>query len=321
MNVIDDGAAASAARRQRKVERRPCAGYNGRSKAWNKHDPLVAPEQPSHKRHFLDGCPRGLCPVTALFDMQLRAMRRNRAARIGPELFLFERVFDDCLDRIELTGQRFQRALLIGCPDAQWPTRLAAVAADTDVRDPGPLFARAADGQTIVEDSWEPRARGYDLVLAIGTLDTVNDLPLAISLIRHATKAGGLFIGALTGANTLPQLRAAMRAADSSAGTASPHVHPRIEAAALPALLSSAGFANPVVDIDQVKVGYRSFDRLIADLRRMGATNILSDRSRQPLTRAGYEAAKARFHAASQDGRTIETFEVLHFACWAPQQS
>lgn len=259
--------------------------------------------------------------MAALFDMKLRAMRRDRAARVGPDLFLYERVFDDCLERIELTNRRFERALLIGCPDPQWPVRLAEAAAQSDVRDPSPLFARAAGGQAIVEDAWEPRAGAYDLALAIGTLDSVNDLPLALNLVRQAIRPGGLFIGAFSGGNSLPQLRAAMRAADASAGTASPHVHPRIEAAAVAPLLSAAGFTNPVIDIDQVQVGYTSFDRLIADLRRMGATNVLSDRLREPITRAGYAAAKAHFENAARDGRIIEIFEVLHFACWAPQQS
>ncbi|HEX5238400.1 MAG TPA: hypothetical protein VFW39_08060, partial [Sphingomicrobium sp.] len=61
-----------------------------------------------------------------------------------------------------------------------------------------------------------------------------------------------------------------------------------------------------------------SFDRLIADLRRMGVTNILSDRSREPMTRAAHSAAKTHFQDAGRKGRTIEIFEVLHFACWAP---
>ncbi|HEX5237535.1 MAG TPA: SAM-dependent methyltransferase, partial [Sphingomicrobium sp.] len=242
--------------------------------------------------------------MAALFDMNLRAMRRDRAARLGAELFLYERVFEDCLERVELTNRRFERALLIGCPNQQWPARLARILAETEVRDPGSLFAHAAGGEIIVEDAWEPRAGAYDLVFAIGTLDSTNDLPLALNLIGHAMSPGGLFIGAFSGGNTLPRLRAAMRAADSSSGTASPHVHPRIEAAAVAPLLSSAGFANPVIDIDQIEVGYPSFDRLIADLRRMGVTNILSDRSREPMTRAAHSAAKTHFQDAGRKGRT-----------------
>ena len=114
--------------------------------------------------------------MASLFDMKLRAMRRDRAARLGPALFLLERVFDDVLERIALTGRRFERALLVGCPDSDWPSRLAAAADEIEVRDPGALFAAAAGGTTIDEDSWQPEAARYDLVIAIGTLDTVDGL-------------------------------------------------------------------------------------------------------------------------------------------------
>lgn len=246
--------------------------------------------------------------------MHLRALRRDRAARIGPELFLFERVFADCLERIELVQRRFERALLIGSPDPRWPARLSGLADRVDVRDPGGSFARGAGGETIVEDAWEPPAT-YDLVLAIGTLDTVNELPLALQLIRHAMRADGLFIGAVSGGDTLPQLRAAMRAADAATGIAAPHVHPRIEAAALAPLLSGAGFVRPVVDVERIPVAYRSFDQLVADLRAMGATNILSERPRW-LGKAPRATASTHFSEAGEGKRTTEIFEILHFAAW-----
>jgi SAM-dependent methyltransferase len=239
---------------------------------------------------------------------------------MGVETFLYERVFDDCLDRIALVPGRFERALLIGCPDAGWRARLAHAAQFIEVRDPGGLFADAARGETIVEDAWRGPARDFDLVLAIGTLDTVNDLPLALNLIRSAMRPGGLFIGAMSGGETLPQLRAAMRAADSVSGEASPHVHPRIEAAAVAPLLSQAGFVRPVIDVDRLQVGYASFAALVADLRRMGVTNILADRSRRPLSRAAYAAATAQFEGSADGARTTETFEILHFAAWTEEQ-
>ena len=127
---------------------------------------------------------------------EFRAMRRDRAARIGPELFLFERVFADCLERIALMNRRFEHSLLIGCPDAGWPERMLPMARCGDCRDPGSLFAAAAGGSVITEDAWEPPAQAYDLVLALGTLDTVNELPLALRLIRHAMRSDALFIGA-----------------------------------------------------------------------------------------------------------------------------
>ena len=257
--------------------------------------------------------------VPELFDMKLRALRRDRAARIGPELFLLQRVFADCLERIALMNRPFERALLIGCPDAGWPERLRAVAAGIDVRDPGPLFAAAADGDAIIEDAWEPEEQAYDLVLDVGTLDTVNDLPLALRLIGCAMRPAGLFIGAVSGGDTLPQLRSATRACDALAGVAAPHVHPRIEASAFSPLLADAGFERPVVDVERVQVSYRSLDRLVGDLRAMGATSVLRSRA-PPLTRPQRAAAAREFARGAVDHRTTETFEILHFAAWRPQR-
>jgi hypothetical protein len=253
-----------------------------------------------------------------VFDMKLRAARRDRAARIGPELFLLQRAFTDCVERIALLERRFKRALMIGCPDAGWPERLLSVASRVEVRDPGPLFARGVAGEPIIEDYWEPPSQAYDLVLAIGTLDTVNDLPLALRLLRHSMRDDAMFMGALSGGETVPQLRAAMRAADALGRGAAPHIHPRIEPSALSPLLVDAGFARCVIDVDRVHVTYPSLGRLIADLRAMGATNILNARP-EPLTRAQREAAAETFAAAGDGQPTTETFEILHFAAWTPK--
>jgi hypothetical protein len=253
--------------------------------------------------------------MAELFDIQARAIRRDRAARAGPELFLLERAFADCLERLTLVERRFQRALLIGCPDPAWRVKLATVSQEVDALDPGPIFAERAGAGMIIEDAWEPPAASYDLVVAIGTLDSVNELPLALRLIRHGMRGNGLLLGAVLGADSLPQLRNAMRAADSVLGIAAPHVHPRIEASALAPLLEQAGFVHPVVDIDRVPVSYGSLERLIDDLRRMGGTNVLSSRPRF-IGRAGLRAAQSAFSSAANNGRTIETFEIVHFAAW-----
>ena len=252
-----------------------------------------------------------------LFDYRLRAMRRDRAARTGPELFLMDRAFADCLERIALVQRSFERALLIGCPDPAWPQQLRRKCAEVEVRDPGPLFAERAGGSVIVEDEWRPEGK-FDLVVAVGTLDTVDGLPQALRLIASAMRPDSLFIGAISGGDTLPLLRGAMRAADQLEGEAMAHVHPRIEASALCPLLAAAGFAMPVADVDRVQVTYPSLMRLVRDLRAMGATNILNARPRKPLTRAALEAAEESFMARAGGGKAVESFEILHFAAWTP---
>lgn len=256
--------------------------------------------------------------VPELFDMDLRALRRDRAARIGAEAFLFERAFEDCRERIELLHRPFTRALLIGSPKPDWSARLAASTERVDVYDPGPLFAAQSGGRPIIEDAWDPPAGAFDLVLAVGTLDTVNDLPLALRLIGHAMRPDGLFLAAMAGGDSLPQLRAAMRAADAITNAAAPHVHPRIEAAALAGLLTDSGFVAPVVDVDRVTVSYADLRRLIQDLRGMGSTNILKARPRA-MGRLAFGAAATAFQSAGIKGRTSEVFEILHLAAWKPK--
>jgi hypothetical protein len=291
VNLIDDHSAARAPRREGEVQQLPesCPEELPRP-----HSNLVAVCQPPHKR-----------PVTIdLFDEKARALRRDRAARTGPELFLHERAFDDVMERLALVQRRFSRALLVGRIDPEWRDRLLDRASSVDVIE--------ADGMMQVEPS------AYDLCVSVGVLDTANDLPRVLLAVRFALKEDALAVGAFSGGDTLPILRSAMRAADESMGMATPHVHPRIEPSAFAQLLADAGFTMPVVDVDRVDVSYRSLADLVRDLRAMGASNILTARSRKPLTRAAATAAAEQFASESKDGRVTERFELLHFAAWTP---
>ena len=88
-------------------------------------------------------------------------------------------------------------------------------------------------------------------------------------------------------------------------------------------LLQRAGLALPVTDIDHVVVRYDSAFALMADMRRMGATNVLIERRRAPTRRATMlrmaEIYAERF--ADPDGRIRATFDVIWLSGWAPHES
>jgi SAM-dependent methyltransferase len=231
---------------------------------------------------------------------------------MGIETFLYDRAFDDCLDRLADIQGEFQTVLLAGCPNEAWPQRLGAK--EIKVIDPGPLMAERAGGQCADLETLRFEANSFDLCLSIGLLETANNLPLAAAALHMVLKPGGLLLGAIAGGDSLPRLRKAMLAADAASGQASPHVHPRIEAAGLAHLLTSAGFAMPVVDVDRVELAYGSLDSLVRDLRAMGATNVLRARSRYFPDRAGLESARAAFLGGEE--RVTEQMEILHFAAW-----
>ena len=39
-------------------------------------------------------------------------------------MFLYDRAFDDCVDRLRDIPRNFEQALLIGCPSPSWVRRL-----------------------------------------------------------------------------------------------------------------------------------------------------------------------------------------------------
>ena len=106
-------------------------------------------------------------------------------------------------------------------------------------------------------------------------------------------------------------------------GGVSPRVAPFADLRDIGALLQRAGFALPVTDVDRVVVRYDSAFALMADLRRMGATNILVERRRTPTRRATLlrmaQIYGERF--ADPDGRIRATFDVIWLSGWAPHES
>jgi SAM-dependent methyltransferase len=253
------------------------------------------------------------------FDRALRRLRRDRAARAaGDADYLLRHAADELGHRLSAVTRDFRRALLVGNGSPALAEMLTDRGIEVTAADAGSVFA--AGGVQCDEDRLPFADGAFDLVLSAGVLDSVNDLPGALTLVRRALKPDGLFLGAFAGAGSLPRLRRAMHAAEEAEGApAAPRIHPQIDLRAAGDLLTRAGFALPVVDGETVTVRFSSLPRLVADLRAMGATTVLRSRSRRPIGRMGYAAAMADFAGqADPDGKTGERFEIVYLIGWAP---
>lgn len=256
-----------------------------------------------------------------IFDRSLRRRRRDRAApRFAEHDFLIAHMADELADRLAMVTRTFDRALILGSHGATMAPRFAAPGRLIVQADPGFAFAQASKGVQCDEDRLPFADASFDLVVAIGTLDSVNDLPGALALIRRILRPDGLFLGAFTGAGSLDWLKRALLAADvATSGGAAARVHPQIDVRSAGDLLARVGFALPVADGDRLDIGYGDPIRLLHDLRGMAATNLLVQRSRNAPGRAWLGALFEQFaSAADADGRLRERFDLVYLSGWSP---
>ncbi|OAN57753.1 class I SAM-dependent methyltransferase [Sphingobium sp. TCM1] len=255
-----------------------------------------------------------------IFDRARRARHRDRMLpAFADHDFLYRAMLDELLDRLRDVQRDLPEALVIGCPDGSARAALEAMGKRVACADPGFLAARAAGGVQVDEDALPFADDSFDLVIACGTLDSVNDLPGALILMRRVLRPDGLMLAAFAGAGSLPRLKAALLAAEGD--RPGQHVHPQVDVRSAGDLLSRAGFAMPVADGDMLTIRYGDVVRLMHDLRGMGASNALATRP-PGLTRDVLMRAAGHFSdAADPDGRTAEQIAIVYLSGWKPDPS
>ena len=255
-----------------------------------------------------------------------RAVRRHRdraAADFSRHDFLAVEISSRLEERLGEVRREFRRVLLFGAAalDGRFGESELLVNADLSAKMSG-----AARGAAVAADEEAlPFADGsFDLAIAGLTLHWVNDLPGTLIQIRRALRPDGLFLAALWGEGTLFELRHSLMEAESAVeGGASPRISPFVGVREGGALLQRAGFALPVVDTDVITVTWPDALALMRDLRGMGESNALVERTRRFARRETIFAAAERYRERHGDaeGRVPATFQVVYLTGWAPHES
>lgn len=306
-----DRAAARTARRQREIgDTRQGPHERAQEGRGAGHTCLVPGGAPAHKRAMPQNGPTDSAEI---FDRALRRKRRDRAAR-RYEGFIREHMLEGIGERLAGVTREFHDVLDMGSFAGGFELPGASI---TRI-DAGAAFAAQAGGVQADEDRTPFPENSFDLVVSIGVLDQINDVPGALSIARRALRPDGLFLGAFLGAGTLATLRSVFLHAEGERPVA--RFHPQIDVRAAGDLLTRAGFALPVADVETLTVRYSSIFSLLGDLRGMAATNLLP--GTPPLTRGTLaRAAQAFAERADPDGKTPERFEIVYLTGWAPDES
>src|SRR4051812_30798283 len=253
-------------------------------------------------------------PSTApmLFDRTLLRARLNRARRGGPVTFLLDRVAEDMEERLQAVTRNFSDVADIWTPGELLRKPVA---------DRFKSIARIEPDDT---ETLPLPPESLDLAVSALAFQFVNDLPGALAQIRRALRPDGLLLAAMLGGDTLTELSQSFAEAEAECeGGVSPRVAPFADLRDVGALLQRAGFALPVTDVDDVVVRYDNVFGLMADLRRMGATNIMIERRRTP-TRVATMMRMAQIYRqrfSDPDGRIYATFDVIWLSGWAPHEN
>jgi SAM-dependent methyltransferase len=254
-----------------------------------------------------------------IFDPVAYRSRRARAVRLEGDVFLARDAAGQLAERLAAINRRFTLAL-----DSH--SRAAVFALLQPFAERWVRTGFAWDKPSVIADEeTAPFADGsFDLVTSVLSLHAVNDLPGALLQIRRALKPDGVFVAALFGGETLRELKIAFAAAEAEIlGGATPRVAPFADVRDLGGLLSRAGFALPVADVERTIVRYRDLTRLFADLRATGETNVLAGRSTKFLSPRILEAVRREYAArfSDSDGRFTATFDIVFLTGWAPHES
>lgn len=160
-----------------------------------------------------------------------------------------------------------------------------------------------------------PLAReSIGLVWSNLALQWLNELPRALAEMHRVLAPGGLLMFSTFGPDTLKELREAYRGTDRHT-----HVNRFIDMHDIGDMLIAAGYADPVMDMEQVTLTYDTVRDLMRDLKSIGAQNATRGRPGGLSGKSALRAVERNYERHRREGKLPATFEVVYGHAWKPQ--
>jgi len=163
-------------------------------------------------------------------------------------------------------------------------------------------------------DALPLRAGCADLIFSNLALQWCNDLDTTLLELRRALKPGGLLMFSSFGPDTLKELRASWAEVDTHS-----HVSRFIDMHDIGDALVRAHFNTPVMDVEHFTLTYPDVQRLMRDLKLIGAHNLTAGRARGLTGKGRLQDFSNVYERFRREGVLPASYEVVYGHAWAPE--
>lgn len=256
--------------------------------------------------------------IPKIFDKAyIKSIRTKMLPLLPPFDFLHYEINERLIERLKEFDRSFESVLIIGAKSDNLFDYLKCSdhVQNITIMDFGYLKHnkkyRFIQGD---EENLPFAADSFDLILSCAHLHMTNDLPGALKQFYISLKKNGVFIGSLFGGETLLELRESFYKAEMNlTQKIFPHIMPMVEVKQLGDLLKRAGFELPLSTEDRLEVTYSHPLNLLRDLKQMGESNTMIQRSRQFLSKRVFDSMCYNYvnDFSIEDNKILATFDVL----------
>ena len=154
--------------------------------------------------------------------------------------------------------------------------------------------------------------QAFDLVFSSLAMHWSNDLGATLREFARVSKPGALLMFSSFGPGTLVELADSWQEID-----AYPHVHQFVDMHDVGDAMLAAGFAQPVVDAETIRMEYRDFRSLLDDLRNIGASNADVSRRRGLMTPKTLSKLEKSYRQRGYDNnKFVASYEIVYGHAW-----
>ena len=160
------------------------------------------------------------------------------------------------------------------------------------------------------------RENSFELIFSSLTLQWCNDLDATLRDLLRILRPGGLLLFTTFGPDTLKELRASWQQIDDAV-----HVNEFTDMHDIGDGLLQSGYADPVMEAEMMTIQYTRVDKLMADLRAIGANVPAAGRRPGLMTPSALRRLRAAYDAYRIDQLLPATYEVIYGHAWKPAAS